>query len=386
MIAPYSVAVLQVSGFLPAPPTWDPVFGLASRALGLFHLLDLAGALGYVISYSLPLFTLPTSDQESAVIFVFALTPGFSETLRAGAMLLLAYFSKQNISIVLSERLPGMFALQAFMTFCNFLPIVIDPADTVIVPSSSNSTIGSSTTGVRWASLYFQIACFALSQQVLVVAMVSAVAFRSFFLQHNREISDLAATVENETHSVDSLNKIIESFQSRELALAQLIGEFSSCFGAILCVSFVMDQATELGMLAEIVGHTPTDTGRWISYVTHVILFAIYSIVLFWPFVQVHEESKRTGILCYKMVLAVLRNFPAESTDCKMYEALKRYYAECADGEIVISGAGLLTLTRPFLAGALTFALSFGVLAYEVVQKSLNQECQFKNGFCIRRQ
>ncbi|OQV17055.1 hypothetical protein BV898_08774 [Hypsibius exemplaris] len=96
---------------------------------------------------------------------------------------------------------------------------------------------------------------------------------------------------------------------------------------------------TVLGYVANAVGNfdyrlfDPVTT--WKTRCIWAFSFFAYSTVFLWPIVQAYEENV------------------------------------CEDNQVIVVGAGIVYFTRSFLAGTLTFAVSFGFPAYGIIEKGL---------------
>ncbi|OQV13621.1 hypothetical protein BV898_12164 [Hypsibius exemplaris] len=160
---------------------------------------------------------------------------------------------------------------------------------------------------VKYSFYYFEICLFCLSQQVVVLGVVLALALRFFFAQNNTEI---AATDNSKT-------------APSELAF----GLFS------------------------------------------IILYCGYSTI-YLPLVRVHEEAESTNWEAYRLWISVWARFPNEALDSAILGTLDSILTSTEPDAVVIRGAGVVRFIRQSFAIVLTYMLSFSVFAYQIGQKT----------------
>ena len=154
---------------------------------------------------------------------------------------------------------------------------------------------------------YFEVTFFCLSQQVLVIAIVSSVILRAFVRENNVEIWRLMITAKGSfkrEHQLDVVPIVtqdaeretliyeLEKIRRRQAKTVILNKNINACFGYCLVAAFLLDQCTTLGNIARAMTSTRTgaDTNFWSYIATTVVLFAFYSVALSWSYVQAHEE------------------------------------------------------------------------------------------------
>ncbi|OQV13673.1 hypothetical protein BV898_12067 [Hypsibius exemplaris] len=131
------------------------------------------------------------------------------------------------------------------------------------------------------------------------------------------------------------------------MTLCHFNEEIAGVFGYILFFSFALDQTTLMGTLAEAIARPPAKVETAVNSCFFMLLFGCYSLAFFWPMVQVYDE------------------------DSKFYEVSQAFYLTCEQNHILVMGAGFFYFTRRLIANSMTFAASFGIVVYGIIQKSL---------------
>ncbi|OWA53034.1 hypothetical protein BV898_17470 [Hypsibius exemplaris] len=409
-----SVTFLRLFGILPAPK-WHRVLRCSLRAFGVLHILGMGAALAVLIVYIAPYLTVPPSSDDSAFVRVFSVSPRFTVVIRSVTITMLLCFKGHEVLCLLhrisdicnswSSEMKGTFhtkiarssgllmcltfSLQFWTLCCSYAPYMVTPEKMAYYPKTlraenatleeekTSSSIEDPSEDAFWAVLYFEILGLSLSQQGVIIAVLSAAALHLLVTSHNLEINNIEYQVTSDRYiDAEILTGKLERARMCRMVLLQLSKEITACFGRILLVAFFVDQTTVMGTLVALIsrkGPIPVEVA--VSFVASATSYWVYSTVLLWPLAEVHQEAEQTRVHYYCMVVASWKKFPDESIDCKLYELMQTLYLQSEECEIVISDCNFVHFTRMLLAQTLTSALSFSVFANELVQKSFNTEC-----------
>ncbi|OWA53943.1 hypothetical protein BV898_18367 [Hypsibius exemplaris] len=312
--APLPTLILQCFGLIPVPLAPK----LIRSFLQFIAAVHLAGAVvGLLILGLRDTAYLLTYSHEHGVAEILSVAPLFSQYGRSTAITLLflikrrAYYQlseavAQITSHVTETRRFALYkqwsersatwtflalGLQAIGCLSSSLPPLLiheehdyHYTENITVATDDHSfPIESSvltSESLKWVGFYFNVSSFLLSQQVLILAVVSAVVLRSLIVNRNSEIDQLIQDVTSGKIQKKVLLKQLTTIGKQASDNLLLNDYITVVFGYILFLAFVLDQVTILGTIADGVGSPDTGIAFWIYRFTYVIIVLVLKVII----------------------------------------------------------------------------------------------------------
>ncbi|OQV17874.1 hypothetical protein BV898_08005 [Hypsibius exemplaris] len=153
----------------------------------------------------------------------------------------------------------------------------------------------------------------------------------------------------------------------------------SDTYGLILFVIYGLDVMTILGFVATvIVGTVKSIIGR-IMLGYSILAFGMYATLFLFPLVQVHEQGHRINSALYSLTVTA-SHIMQTVQGYSLRIVSQAFLTATKDRVLGFHGAGIIHITRGFLAATFTLILSFAVVTNEFVDKATKTGCEMAGG------
>ncbi|OWA54975.1 hypothetical protein BV898_19362 [Hypsibius exemplaris] len=216
---------------------------------------------------------------------------------------------------------------------------------------------------------YFEMVLFVASQQVVVTSMVLSLVFAASVRGLNSKLRQLR---KKKKVCVMALHYVEQLHEEERRCVCKL----NELFSYVSAAWYLLDFATCMGHLAVgIAGDHPVLEQYIITYGS-IFIYGTYATACFVPQVMVQEEGSAIELNVYRLTvsepLSSKTTLQKHQMDEELWlQAIRRLQLSCDEQPIAQVGSGnLMTFNRAFIANTLAFSLSFGMVVYEIVNKS----------------
>jgi hypothetical protein len=157
---------------------------------------------------------------------------------------------------------------------------------------------------------YFRVLLFCLSQQVLVIIVVSAFAMRSFLKNNNMAMIKLREDLQKisydktKEHLRQAVQRRVrtqlETIRKHHWDILLFSDQLNSFFGIILFVAYGLDLITVLGYVANAIADIFPTISYQIFTGISILFFGFYATLFYLPLVAAHEEVRIRPIMVVK--------------------------------------------------------------------------------------
>ncbi|OWA54973.1 hypothetical protein BV898_19360 [Hypsibius exemplaris] len=216
-----------------------------------------------------------------------------------------------------------------------------------------------------FACVYFEFVLFVVSQQVVVTSVMMSAIFAGVVRGVNSKIRHLR---KRNKISLTELSQI-EQLHGEQRRFVHKLNEL---FSIINLAWYFLDFTTCLGYLAaSIVGNRQV-LEQYVVLYGSIAIYGAYATVCFLPLIMVDDEGSRIELNLYRLAvfggLYSLDTRTPQLNEELWLQAVRRLQLSCEEQPIGLeAGGNLMAIDRGFFARTLTFSVSFGLVAYEIV-------------------
>jgi hypothetical protein len=150
-------------------------------------------------------------------------------------------------------------------------------------------------------TFYLEALLFCLSQQVVILAVVSGILLRHFVAANNANIIQLKNHMVDKfwqkKHSYNSVSPLpgsvlleLQKIQEQHLEIVLYGQQINSLFGLLLFFAYGLNLLTVFGFVANAIANVSPLFGYQIYIYFSILIFGSYIILIVWPLAKAHKE------------------------------------------------------------------------------------------------